>query len=62
MDAISIIWKESGIYCFAVGLDKTVARSLLVEDPLVWHNEDLHYSGNQSLVAGMHIVKVRGGW
>ena len=62
MDAISIIWKESGIYCFAVGLDKTVARSLLVEDPLGWRNEDLHYSGEWSSVAGMYIVEVKGGW
>ena len=62
MDAISLIRKESGGHCFVAGLDKTVARSLLVEDPLVWCSEDLHYSGEKSSVAGMEIVEVKTGW
>ena len=46
---------------FVVGLDKIVACSLLVEDPLVWRSEDLHYSGEQISIAGMEIVEVKAG-
>ena len=62
MDVISFIQKESGGHCFVAGLDKIVGRSLLDEDPLVWHSEDLHYSGEWSSVVGMYIVEVKGGW
>ena len=62
MDVISIIRKKSGGHCFVAGLDKTVAHSPMVEDPLFWRSEYLHYSGEQRFVPSMEIIEVKTGW